>query len=309
MGFVRPLLLRAAESEWLGSTLPRRDFVRRSVRRFLPGETLDAALEAAEELGEQGIATVLTQLGEEVAVPDEAEAAAEHYLGVLERVADGGRDVEISVKPTHLGLDLSRELAAANLRTLVRKAEETGGFVWVDMEKSRYLEDTLAIFREAREDSERIGICLQAYLYRTSGDIGVPLYSDSSVRLVKGAYREPREIAYTDRDRIDHNFVTLGWRMLKSARERGVRHAFATHDERLVRRIQEVAKDVGTDREQIEFQMLYGIRPALQRELVEDGWNVRVLVTYGDAWFAWYLRRLAERPANLGLLVRNLLPS
>lgn len=309
MNPLRRLLLRASESRFLAERLPRLPAVRRSVRRFVPGESVEEALEAARELEDEGLHTVLTRLGENVENPGDAAEATRHYREVLDRVAKGRERSEISVKLTHLGLDLAPDRARRNLETLAARAKETGNFVWVDMERSPYVDPTLRLFRRVREEHGAVGLCLQAYLYRTPSDLQALLAEGSSVRLVKGAYDEPEDVAYPGRSDVDAAYVELAREMLRSALRDGVRHGFATHDDAMIEAVAEDADELGVERGAYEFQMLYGIRSGLQRRLAGDDHAVRTLISYGSEWFAWYLRRLAERPANLGFVLRNLFRS
>lgn len=306
MNPVRELLLRASESPFLAERLPRLPPVRRSVERFMPGERLEDALEAAATLERDGIASVLTRLGENVETESEAREATEHYLRVLDEAEAAGEDAEISVKLTHLGLDQGRGLAEENLDALAAKAASGGGFVWVDMERSPYVDPTLEVCGQVLGRRDAVGVCLQSYLRRTPDDLERLLADECSVRLVKGAYDEPPEIAYPDRSAVDASYHELARRMLRSAAADGVRHGFGTHDDRLLGRIREEAAEAGLDRDDYEIQMMYGIRRDLQRRLAERGHRVRVLISYGSEWFAWFGRRLAERPANLWFVLRNL---
>lgn len=299
---LRTMLLRASRSEFLRHRAEASRGVRRALRRFVPGETLDDALDAMQELREHGLRGAYTRLGENVTEAEEARAVARHYVESVDRVAARGLDAEPSVKLTQLGLDVSEELAYDGLRRVL----DTGAFVWVDMESSGYVDRTLELYRRVRDEYDAVGICLQAYLHRTPVDLQAILDAGGHVRLVKGAYREPPDVALQGRSHVDRQFLGLGRALLTSARERGLRHAFATHDEDLVRRLCRASREIGADPASCEVQMLYGIRPDLSRRLAREGLAVRILVSYGSAWFAWYVRRLAERPANLGLLARNL---
>lgn len=306
MNLLRRLLLGLSKNEWLNRRLPRLGFVRRSVRRFIPGEELSDALRAAETLSAEGIASVLTELGENVESVDDARATVDHYREVLERAGDRPEEIEVSVKLTHLGLDLDRSMAADHLLELARTADATGSFVWVDMEESRYVDDTLEVVEGVRAEASRVGVCLQAYLHRTPKDLARLLEEGTSVRLVKGAYREPPELALQEAEAVNRSFLSLARPLLESVREHGVRHAFATHDGDLVEAVREEAGRRGVEPGAYEFQLLYGIREELARTLAREGHRVRILISYGSEWFAWYVRRLAERPANLWLLLRNL---
>jgi proline dehydrogenase len=305
---LRNVLLRASQSEWLEERLPRLWFTRAAVRRFMPGEDLDAALRAARELGERRIATVLTELGENVTEPAEADAAAEHYIQALERIAQEGLDTEISVKLTQLGLDLGTEQTAARLERIVTAAEARGVTVWIDMESSQYTDRTIELYRAARTRHGNVGVCIQANMLRTSRDLETLLERDATIRLVKGAYREPPSRAFQSRRDIDKNYLRLADRLLREKAQRGnaLRIAFGTHDVPLVRRITEMAGLLGVSIDAFEVQMLYGIRTPDQERLASEGYRLRVLISYGSAWYPWFMRRLAERPANLVLVARNL---
>jgi proline dehydrogenase len=302
---MRNALLAASQSAWLRERAPRLGFVRRTVARFMPGETLDDAITASKQLRSAGIRTVFTQLGENVASATQSRAVTEHYLGVLGRIRDEQLSAEISVKLTHLGLDLSREICGSNLREIL---ENTGGVtVWLDMEGSAYVDATLDIYRRARSTSSRVGICLQAYLYRTAQDLDALMHMGAAIRLVKGAYSEPSEIAFPRKNDVDENFFTLARRLLSAeARSAGVRAAIATHDLRLIRRIAGLVETDAVPRDAVEFQMLYGIQREEQRRLAREEWRSTVLIAYGNYWFPWFMRRLAERPANVTFVVKNL---
>lgn len=302
---LRRLFLWAQQNEFLRERLPRTRAVQRAVSRFMPGEELADALRAAERLSEDGIASVLTELGENVTTPGEARDVADHYRDVLDRGARREADVEISVKLTHLGLDLGPDVAREHLEGLVRHAREVESFVWVDMESSRYTDVTLELYRHALSESGRVGVCLQAYLYRTAEDLESLLERGGSIRLVKGAYDEPADIAFPRKSDVDDNFLRLAVRMLESGASTGRRHAFGTHDMALVGKIRREAagRDVGMGGS--EVQMLYGIRTEAQRRLAREGVPVRTLISYGSEWYPWYMRRLAERPANVGFILRN----
>jgi proline dehydrogenase len=306
MSVLRALLLAGSQNRWLRERAPRYRFVRRTVERFIPGETLEAALQAGLILQHQGIGTVFTYLGENVTDPREAEAVAAHYVEVLTRIRDWPQPAEISVKLTQLGLDVDPELCSANLWRLL-KAAAPHQTVWIDMESSPYVDTTLEIYRRARAAYPNVGVCLQAYLRRTERDLLSLLPLGSAIRLVKGAYREPPELAFPRKRDVDANFFALARRLLsEEARRNGVRAAMATHDRRLIRRIAEFAAASGIPPAETEFQMLYGIQRDEQRRLAREGYRMLVLISYGSFWFPWFMRRLAERPANLFFLVRHL---
>jgi len=310
MGVMRSLLLKGSESPWLATQVANRRFAQRAVRRFMPGETVDAALAAAQELNGRGITAVLTQLGEAITDRGEAEAVTAHYLDVLDRVQRTGLRAQLSVKPTQLGLDLGVEVCTAQAKRLVDRAAQVGTFVWIDMEASPYVDTTLDLCRTLRAEYDNVGVCLQAYLYRTAADLESLLPIHPSIRLVKGAYSEPPGVAFVRKADVDENFIKLAKRLLSgAAREGGVRHGFGTHDMQLVARIRDFAEGAGVAKDAYEIQMLYGIRRNDQVRLSAEGASVRVLISYGSAWFPWYMRRLAERPANLGFVLRSVFAS
>jgi proline dehydrogenase len=282
-------------------------FVRRAVLKFMPGEALPAALQAARQFADRGLSTTFTHLGENVSSEAETEAVVSHYLQVLAEVARAGLDTEISIKPTHLGLDLDTDLAWQNLLQLIREAGVRKNWVWIDMESSEYVDGTLDLYRRALGASAEVGVCLQAYLHRTDADVDSLLPLNPSIRLVKGAYREPASVALQKKALVDQNYLTLSERLL-SERQRGAVHRFAvaTHDLRLISRIDEAARRAGlSPKESHEVQMLYGIRQRDQFRLAGSGQPTRCLIAYGPAWYPWYMRRLAERPANIGFVIRN----
>lgn len=304
---MRKILLTAAASPWLREQATRRRFVRRSVRRFMPGERIDDALGATQALGSDGIGTMLTYLGENLANAEEAAAVTQHYLEALDRIASSGKDAQISLKPTQLGLDLNPELCRRNLDAIVEHAERRNNFVWVDMESSPYVDATLALFRRARERSSRVGLALQAYLYRTAGDVESLLPVAPAIRVVKGAYLEPPHLAYPRRHDVDESFYQLTCRLLaEDAAGRGAFVQIATHDEVLLDRLKRHLDERRVPASAYEFAMLYGIQRRQQHELRRRGLPLRVLISYGEHWFPWYMRRLAERPANVLFVVKNL---
>lgn len=307
MSVMRSVLLAGSESPWLRRRAPQFWFVRKSVSRFMPGENVGDALKAAAELRDQGLGTVFTYLGENVTEASEAAQVTNHYAMVLERIRESGLKTEISVKLTHLGLDLNPQLAFANLAKLIEHAGRES-VVWIDMEGSHYVNATLELFHRARAAYPNVGVCVQAYLYRTEKDLESLIPRGATIRLVKGAYREPPEIAIPRKRDIDENYFALAKRLLsEEARRAGVRAAIGTHDPRLIRRIQTWVQSNGVGKNgPLEFQMLYGIQRALQFQLAQEGWKSIVLIAYGDYWFPWFMRRLAERPANALLVARNL---
>ncbi|MFQ5678234.1 MAG: proline dehydrogenase family protein [Gemmatimonadota bacterium] len=307
---LRQSLLWASRNPWLAHRLPRYRFMRRAVRRFLPGEDAEAALGEGAHLKEGGMTVLLTRLGENVRTQEEADRVAAHYLEVLDRALARSIDAQLSVKLTQLGLDLGPETALRNVRSLVERAAALHSLVWIDMEGSPYTDVTLDLFRRIRAEHPAVGVCLQAYLHRSERDLESLLPLRPSIRLVKGAYAEPSSIAFPRKAEVDANYRKLAARLLEEAGPDGrVWPAFGTHDPRLIQDLREAADSRGLDPSAYEFEMLYGIGRERQARLAADGYRMRVLISYGDAWFPWYMRRLAERPANLGFVVRSLFSS
>lgn len=306
MSATRAVILAAAQNRWLKERASRYGFVRKSVSRFMPGETLDDAIAAARQLRSRDLGTAFTHLGENIANAGEAESVVAHYLEVLKRIHAENLATEISIKPTQLGLDLSSELCERNLRRLL-EAENPERTLWIDMESSPYVDATLKLYRGVLADHPNCGVCLQAYLHRTPHDLDELLPQKPSIRLVKGAYREAAAIAAQQKSAIDANYIALAQRLLSGQAGGNVRRAIlATHDPRLIEQVTDFAAQQGMRRQQVEVQMLYGIQRALQEQLAAEGWRSSVLVAYGTHWYAWFMRRLAERPANLWLVFRNI---
>ena len=307
MSLARNLLLAASTNAWLREHATKAAFVRRAVSPFMPGEHLDAAMAAARRQQAQGIATIFTHLGENLTRVEEADQVTEHYLDVLDQVKAAELDAQISVKPTQLGLDLDKELCYRNLQRLVDRAAERSNFVWIDMESSPYVDPTLELFRRTRARSPRIGIALQAYLYRTARDAESLAPLGSAIRLVKGAYLESPEIAYPKKSDVDENYYKLACRLLHEDSQRmGTLLHMATHDAVLVDRLTRFVEDHRVPNSAYEYAMLYGIQRPLQQRLARSGRRLRVLISYGEYWFPWYMRRLAERPANAWFVVKNI---
>ena len=307
MSIARKLLLAMSTNAWLREHATKTAFVRRSVSTFMPGEKLEDAMAAAAAQERQGLGTIFTKLGENLTRIEDAEDVTRDYLDVLDKVSAAGLRAQISVKPTQLGLDLDRELCFRNLQRLVDRAAERDNFVWIDMESSPYVDPTLDLFRRTRARSSRIGLALQAYLYRTADDVESLVPLGSAIRLVKGAYLEPASVAYPEKADVDENFYRLSCRLMAAdARQAGGLLHMATHDPVLVDRLTAFIDQNGVPKPAYEFAMLYGIQRPLQQRLVASGRPLRVLVAYGEYWFAWYMRRLAERPANVMFVVKNL---
>jgi proline dehydrogenase len=303
---MRRLLLWCAQNRWLAAHVPRWRFAQRAVRRFLPGEQFDSALRAAVDFKAQGVGALFTLLGENVTDLADANRVVEHYEEVL--AASTGIQAEISVKPTQLGLDIDEAAAYANLQRLARAAGKAKSFLWIDMEGSAYTDRTLELYRRLRQEEMHVGVAIQAYLHRTVDDVAGLLAMKPAIRLVKGAYAEPPEIAFSAKRDVDANYLALCAFMLPEVKHHRLRLVLATHDTDLVAKVWRFAQASGLERSRLEVAMLYGIRTGEQLRLAREGFAVRDLITYGDAWYAWYLRRLAERPANVWFVARQLLP-
>ena len=297
-----------ARNRWLRDRLPKLWFARRAVRRFMPGEDPASALDAAVKFKADGISSEFTRLGENITTVEEGDAVVEHYVGLMDDIAARGLDGEVSVKLTQLGYDLDVERTLAHTRQLADKAAEHGKTLWVDMEGSDYAEGTIAFYERLKQTNANTGLCLQSYLHRTAADVQRLLPLDPQIRLVKGAYAEPATIAYQKRHDVDSNFVALAVALLEGVREgREVRLGLGTHDVRLIEQLAEHASAMGLPRTSFEVQMLYGIRMDQQRRLAAEGYLVRDLIAYGEAWYPWYMRRLAERPANVIFALRQII--
>jgi len=306
MSVMRSLLLAASQNKWLRERASRYKFVRRSVSRFMPGEEVEDAIGAAKVLESKKILGVFTRLGENITDVREAEEVTRHYVDVLQRIRKAGLHTEISVKLTQLGLDQSAELCVANVKRIAA-AENPDKTVWIDMEASNYVDATLDVYRKVLAQFPRTGVCLQAYLFRTKQDLENLLSRKPSVRLVKGAYKEPAEIAYPVKRDVDENYFSLGGEMLFAQRDgRMFRVAFGTHDTALIQRLADFTEKEAMPRNALEIQMLFGIQRGEQERLATEGYRSGVLVAYGSYWYPWFVRRLAERPANLWFMLKNL---
>jgi proline dehydrogenase len=302
---MRRALLWASTNPLLAERLPRYEFVKRATKRFMPGEELDDALREAQRLGESGVASTITLLGENVSTAQEADLVTGHYLEALEAVRARGVDAEISIKLTQLGLDQGIEAATDRVRSLVAA---TSSVVWIDMESSTYVDRTLEVFRAARGGADNVGVCLQSYLRRTKNDLDALLPLDPSIRLVKGAYNESPSVAFSKKGEVDQNYVRLASALLRARAQGGQgRPIFGTHDPRMIGEAGRLAHELGVERSAYECSMLFGIQRAQQERLARSGHTVRILISYGSAWFPWYMRRLAERPANMWFVVKQLI--
>jgi proline dehydrogenase len=305
---MRKLLLWMARNPWLKERLPKLWFAKRAIRRFMPGEDADSALDAGVMFRADGISSMFTRLGENITTLEEGDETAEHYLGLMGDIQARDLDGEVSVKLTQLGFDLDVERTLAHAVRLAERAAETGKTLWIDMEGSSYTEGTIVFYERLKTEHQNTGLCLQAYLRRTAADIQRLLPLDPQIRLVKGAYAEPATIAYQTRHDVDANYVALAVSLLEGARAgRKVRLGLGTHDVRLIEQIAEHAAAMGLPKTSVEVEMLYGIRMDQQRRLAKDGYLVRDLIAYGHAWYPWYMRRLAERPANVMFALRQMI--
>jgi len=309
---MRSALLTLSHRRSLGRLATRVPITRPMVRRFVAGQTLDEVLPAIERLRDQGMRTTVDVLGESVTRAEDARGAAGRYLETLDALAARGIDRNVSLKPSQMGLGIDPRLARENIGAVVARAVETGAFVRIDMEDHTTTDATLALWREVRPigatevpvdgEGADVGVVIQSALRRSAADVEAIIAAGGRVRLCKGAYKEPAGVAFQDKAEVDASYEALMLRLLRAGRY----PAIATHDVRLIRRAIEVATAEGIGRDSFEFQMLYGVRRDLQDQLVGAGWRVRVYVPFGDKWYPYFMRRLAERPANVSFLIRNL---
>ncbi len=302
---MRALLLKFSNSPGLARWVTSHKTTRRMSQRFVAGESLDQAVAAARVCNADGMKVSLDLLGESVTNADEARAARDAYLGIFDRIAQEQLDANVSMKLTQLGLDLDLELCQGMVEEIVSRAVGYGNFVRVDMEASAYTQRTIDVVKRVRAKSPAIGVVVQSYLRRTESDVRDLLALGCRMRLCKGAYKEGPDVAFPAKADVDANYVTLMKMMLPS----GIYHGIATHDPKMIAATQQFVAEKGIGKEAFEFQMLYGIRTDLQRELVKRAYNLRVYIPYGKDWFPYFMRRLAERPANMMFFVRNLFRS
>jgi proline dehydrogenase len=305
MSIARNVFLRASRSRWLAERFMRRPFARRAVKRFMPGEELPDALAAARDLAGERIGSIVTRLGETLTGESQADAVRDHYLGAFDDIQRAGLPTVVSVKVTQLGLDHAADACAHHLDALARKAVATGSQLWLDMEDSSYVDRTLQLYRMLKAKYDPIGLALQAYLRRTPQDLEALLDLRPMIRLVKGAYAEPPHVAYPAKRDVDLSYIALSERLLDAAAAGTAQPIFGTHDMTIVRHVVARASQLRLPPERYEVHMLYGIRSADQRSLARDGRTVRCLISYGAQWFPWYMRRLAERPANVWFVVKT----
>ena len=301
-GALRRGLLAAARSRRIDA-VARKHGMRLGAQRFVAGETFAECAEVLARLNASGLHANTTLLGEDVLSADEARGVVSEYEGILDGIAERELRVNVALKLTHLGLLLDEELAYENVRHLVDHAASLGNFIRIDMEHSGLVDQTLGIYRRLRaEGRDSVGIVLQAYLFRTAADLSALLPLQPNLRLVKGAYLEPPEVAYPRKADVDAAYA----RLIEATLAGGAYTAIATHDEQMIEQTISLTERMGVGRDRFEFQMLYGVRPRLQTQLAERGFKVLVATPFGPQWFPYLMRRLAERPANLLFVARNL---
>lgn len=299
---MRTLLLKLSESKRLAHLVTSNGVSRRMSRRFVAGEDLDAAVAAVRALNQAGMMVSLDHLGENVATEADARRACQVYLDIYDRIVAEKLDANVSVKLTQLGLDLADAFCQELVEQIAARAAGQSNFLRVDMEGSPYTQRTLDLVRRVRAKQPAIGVVVQSYLRRSEQDVKDMLAAGCRIRLCKGAYKEPPAIAFPAKRDVDANYVKLMQLLLPS----GIYHGIATHDPRMIAATKDFAAQQGIGKEKFEFQMLYGIRTDLQQQLVKEGYRLRVYVPYGREWFPYFMRRLAERPANLIFFLRNL---
>lgn len=302
----RSILLAAARSETLNDFALRSTIVKRATRAFMPGEFPDDALNAGTAIAATGRGLLYTQLGEAITSATAALAVRDHYLWMYDQIESRRLPAHISVKPTQLGLELSPAECERHLLALAARADEAGSALWLDMEDSKYVDRTLDLYVKLKKRHPSTGIALQAYLYRTPEDLARLMPLQPVVRLVKGAYDEPAAIAFENKSDTDHAYYDLASRMLDAAGKDVCFPVFGTHDIGLITRITARASSAGIGKDKFQIHMLYGIRDAAQQRLVAEGYTVKTLISYGAAWYRWYMRRLAERPANVMFVLKSM---
>jgi len=277
------------------------EFAQRVSRRFVSGETQEQAVQVVKELNQKGFIATLDHLGENVTSADEAKKSAEEYLLLLDKIDQAGVDSNVSCKLTQMGLDLDYDFCLNNVRRIVEGAKKYTNFVRIDMEDSPRTEKTLQVCYALHKEYSHLGAVIQSYLYRSEEDVRNLLENKIRIRLCKGAYKEPKSVAFQKKKEVDDNFVKVMQMMLKS----GVYHGIATHDDKMIQATIDFASKEKISKDSFEFQFLYGIRRELQEELIKQGYNVRIYVPYGDQWYPYFMRRMAERPANLYFVAKN----
>jgi proline dehydrogenase len=298
---LRSTLLKLSENKKFASWVTSNGTTRRMARRFVAGETLEEAIAAARQCNDSGMMASLDYLGENISTTSDAQHSRDAYLEVFERIAHEKLHANVSCKLTQLGLDINQEFCTGLVLSIVERAASFDNFLRVDMEGSAYTQRTVDLVKRVRARNPAVGTVIQAYLYRSETDVADLLAYGCRIRLCKGAYKEPEDVAFPRKADVDGNFIRLMQLLLSS----GFYHAIATHDPRMIAATIRHAAAKGISKDDFEFQMLYGVRTDLQRRLVHDGYRVRIYIPFGNDWFPYFMRRLAERPANLGFLIRN----
>ena len=299
---LRSTLLKLSESKKLGSWVISNGTTRRMARRFVAGETLEEAVAAARSCDDAGMMASLDYLGENVSSTSDAQRSRDEYLEIFETIAQESLQANVSCKLTQLGLDINCEFCTGLVLSIVERAASFDNFLRVDMEGSAYTQRTIDLVKRVRARNPAVGTVIQSYLYRSEKDVGELLACGCRIRLCKGAYKEPEDVAFRRKADVDANYVRLMQNLLSS----GFYHAIATHDPKMIAATIRHAAAKGISKDDFEFQMLYGVRTDLQRRLVKDGYRVRIYIPFGNDWFPYFMRRLAERPANVGFILRNL---
>lgn len=298
---LRSILLKLSDSKGFANWVTSNSTARRVSHRFVAGETLDEAILTSRICNDAGMAVTLDCLGENVATPADAQKARDTYLKIYDRIAQEKLNANVSCKLTQLGLDLSVEFCEGLVLSIAERAAANDSFLRIDMESSVYTQRTVELVKRVRAQTPAVGAVIQSYLYRSESDIHDLLSYGCRIRLCKGAYKESMEVAFPRKADVDGNYIHLVRLLLSS----GFYHAIATHDPRMVAATIRWAAEKKISKDDFEFQMLYGVRADLQRQLVRDGYRVRIYVPFGTEWFPYFMRRLAERPANIGFILRN----
>ena len=298
---LRSTLLKLSENKKFASWVTSNGTTRSMARRFVAGETLDEAIAAARACNDAGMMVSLDYLGENVSTTSDAQHSRDAYLEVFERIAEEKLHANVSCKLTQLGLDINAEFCEGLVLSIIERAAGFDNFLRVDMESSLYTQRTIDLVKRVRSRNPAVGTVIQSYLYRSETDVADLLAYGCRIRLCKGAYKEPEDVAYPRKADVDANYVRLMQLLLSS----GFYHGIATHDPRMIGATIRYAATKQISKDDFEFQMLYGVRTDLQRRLIHDGYRVRIYIPFGNDWFPYFMRRLAERPANVGFLVRN----
>ena len=306
MNIGRNVLLWASKNEWMKRHIPNIKFVQKALKRFMPGETPTDAIDAARTLFKHNILTTFTHLGENINDLKEAELSTQHYIDLIERINNEKSDIEISLKLTQIGFDLSYQKTLELFKKISQKCKDYNNNIFIDIEDSTYVDKTINFYKDIKQYYDNVGLCLQSYLFRTMDDVKALIDINPWIRLVKGAYNEPDTIAFKKKKDVDENYFGISTYLVEQMQKKDIRIAFATHDLKLQEQIKNEAKKYGLSNEKVEFQMLYGIKEREQIRLASQGYNVRTLISYGKLWYPWYMRRLAERPANVGFVLKNI---